>query len=162
MYKCKFCGKILKAANTLVLHQNNCLANPVVRDSIFECKFCGKFCKNKNSLCNHERLCANNPERDLTTFEKYGLFANFDKTGKPAWNRGLTKDTDARVKAYANTLHMAYTNGTLIPVQTGKPLAPETKEKIRLSMLRVCSTKTSSLCGKGKRGKYNGIYCQSS
>ena len=57
----------------------------------FICKFCGKACKNANSLRNHERLCKLNPNRQESSWTK------FNKEHEP-WNKGLTKDTDERVK----------------------------------------------------------------
>lgn len=55
------------------------------------CKFCGKVCKNANSLRNHERLCKENPERQESSWVKF----NHERG---AWNKGLTKETDERVK----------------------------------------------------------------
>ena len=59
-----------------------------------ECKFCAKICKNDNSLRNHERLCPKNEDRVYVSLT----------IGKPAWNRGLTKETDDRVLAYSVTI----------------------------------------------------------
>ena len=59
-----------------------------------KCKFCGKPCKNPNSLRNHERLCPKNPDRHYVSHT----------LGHTAWNKGLTKDTDERVKNSAKTL----------------------------------------------------------
>ena len=55
------------------------------------CKFCGKVCKNTNSLRCHERLCKENPNRQESSWVKFN-----HKRG--AWNKGLTKETDERVK----------------------------------------------------------------
>ena len=59
-----------------------------------KCKFCGKPCKNTNSLRNHERLCPKNTDRHYVSHT----------LGHTAWNKGLTKDTDERVKNSAKTL----------------------------------------------------------
>lgn len=61
------------------------------------CKFCGKVCKNANSLRNHERLCKLNPEHQVSSWVK------FNKEREHAWNKGLTKETDERVRKYAET-----------------------------------------------------------
>ena len=61
------------------------------------CKFCGKLCKNANSLRNHERLCKLNPEHQVSSWVK------FNKEREHAWNKGLTKETDERVKKQAET-----------------------------------------------------------
>lgn len=59
------------------------------------CQFCGKECKNKNSLCNHERMCKQNPNHDVCYIDQY------NKDGHPAWNKGLTKETNQSVLSYA-------------------------------------------------------------
>ena len=64
------------------------------------CKFCGKLCKNANSLRNHERLCKLNPEHQVSSWVK------FNKEHEP-WNKGLTKETDDRVKLYGERVSKA-------------------------------------------------------
>ena len=64
------------------------------------CKFCGKECKNLNSLKNHERLCPKNPDR---VYVSHTL-------GKPAWNKGLTKETDSRVLKNSKSLQKTLVN----------------------------------------------------
>lgn len=66
------------------------------------CQFCGKECKNRNSLCNHERLCKKNPDRQDTSYMSNNLSA-YSKS-HPAWNKGLTKETDERMKKLAESL----------------------------------------------------------
>ena len=60
--------------------------------TVFICKFCLSEKHNHNSLRNHERLCKNNPNKQESSFKKY----NENRDGP--WNKGLTKDTDSRVK----------------------------------------------------------------
>lgn len=60
------------------------------------CQYCGKLCKNDNSLRNHERLCKENPDRQQSSWIK------FNKE-RGAWNKGLTKDTDERLKKAGET-----------------------------------------------------------
>lgn len=59
-----------------------------------KCQHCNKKCKNKNSHTNHQRLCPENPNRVY----KNGM------VGKIPWNKGLVKENDIRVAAYANSL----------------------------------------------------------
>lgn len=59
-----------------------------------KCKFCNKECKNNNSLTNHQRLCKNNPDRQESNW-KYVV---------SPWNKGLTKETDARVLLHSELL----------------------------------------------------------
>jgi hypothetical protein len=58
------------------------------------CRFCSKICKNKLSLSTHESKCPSNPDR---------VYVN-GMTGKKAWNKGLSKETDQRIKRYAENL----------------------------------------------------------
>lgn len=64
------------------------------------CKFCGKACKNANSLRNHERLCKLNPNHQESSWTK------FNKEHEP-WNKGLSKETDERVKTYGEHVSKA-------------------------------------------------------
>lgn len=73
-------------------------------DECYICKFCGKVCKNANSLRNHERLCKLNPERQESSWIKFN-----HEHG--AWNKGLTKETDERVRKLAETYSSNIKNG---------------------------------------------------
>lgn len=53
------------------------------------CQFCNKECKSINSLTQHEMRCSANPNHIEHTLP--------NNTGKPAWNKGLTMETDERV-----------------------------------------------------------------
>ena len=70
-------------------------------------KYCGKECKNTNSLKNHERLCKSNPDRQESSFVKY------NKTKGDVWNKGLTKETDSRVKQQAETYSSRVKSGII-------------------------------------------------
>lgn len=63
---------------------------------MYICKFCKKECKNKNSLTQHEIRCKENPNR--ISIDKIGA-----RKGKIPWNKGLTKETDERVKLSEET-----------------------------------------------------------
>lgn len=64
------------------------------------CKFCSKVCKNANSLCNHERLCKLNPNHQESPWTKFNK-------GHAPWNKGLTKETDERIKLYGERVSIA-------------------------------------------------------
>lgn len=94
------------------------------------CKFCGKVCKNANSLRNHERLCKENPERQESSWVK------FNKEREHAWNKGLTKETDERVRKYGETYSSNIQNGitkqcdhSLIWTETHRKEQSERKKK---------------------------------
>ena len=56
------------------------------------CKYCGKIWKNENSKRTHERFCNLNPNREPRYLSNSG------------WSKGLTKDTDPRVKRMSEAL----------------------------------------------------------
>lgn len=97
--KCEICGQEISKSNYtkhIRRHQNHPETFDVpafrINHSGLQCQFCGKECKNKNSLSNHERLCRNNPNRQESYFAKWN-----SSPEKQCWNKGLTKETDARV-----------------------------------------------------------------
>ena len=62
-----------------------------------KCPFCEKICKQKRSLTQHTNYCKHNPYKKIHT-------NNGRKLGKPAWNKGLTKYDDERVRVNAENL----------------------------------------------------------
>ena len=96
---------------------------------MYICKYCSKVCKNPNSLRNHERLCKENPNRSLP-----GVVKAYMNGWDPAWNRGLTKDTDERVKKNAESIKnwSKIYGGSF----TGKHHTNETKHKLSVSQLK--------------------------
>lgn len=99
-------------------------------DENYICKFCGKICKNANSLRNHERLCKENPNRDIKSLQK--LHENTAKwnANHTAWNKGLTRETDERVKQYTDSRHARYLNGELSELAYKHVMSEATKKKI--------------------------------
>lgn len=85
----------------------------------FVCKFCGKSCKNANSLKNHERLCPANPERNYVSHT----------LGKTAWNKGLTKETDLRVKKNSESVRIAMKNSELVKEHLSNMWTNELRQK---------------------------------
>lgn len=85
------------------------------------CKFCGKSCKNENSHRNHERLCPKNPDRKYVSHT----------IGHKAWNKGLTKDTDERIRKSAETFSKRYKGTELGKLRLGHPCSEEHKAKMR-------------------------------
>lgn len=145
MCECKYCGKVLKRPCALGIHERTCKLNPnrkplenhvcgysLHKNTKFvelSCKFCGKICKGKNSLTNHERCCPHNPNRNYHN----GM------TGKSAWNKGLTKETDTRIKKSADTLKRKYDNGEIKKSQKGKTRTPEEREHLSKKMKQYLS-----------------------
>lgn len=88
------------------------------------CKFCGKLCKNANSLRNHERLCKANPDRQESSWVMFN-----HKRG--AWNKGLTKETDERVRKYGKTFSERYSGTDEGKRILSHPHTEEHKQKMR-------------------------------
>lgn len=127
--------------------------------SEFICRYCGKICKNKNSLAQHEVRCKNNPNRIVIS--PAGLIAMQAKAKEHgSWNKGLTKETDARVANNGKAIKKVHDAGGFDYTKNRHTEA--TKEKIRQQKLALCAQQGTNLCGKGLRGYYKGYYCQSS
>lgn len=127
-----------------------------------ECKFCNKKCINPNSLRNHERLCKLNPNRQTTCMENPEWHAKYRVTqkGKSPWNKGLTKQTDARVAKGCETLRKHLNDGSVII--KGHKHTEEAKQKISKAATLNNIKRAGTKAGRGKRGYYKGYYCQSS
>lgn len=98
---CKYCGREISKSNMskhIRSHENGNFEKYVNKSryqldhSDLFCKFCGKECKSTNSLCQHEIRCKDNPSRLIVCNNK------FSNKGRTAWNKGLTKETDERVR----------------------------------------------------------------
>lgn len=84
----------------------------------FICKYCKKECKNCNSLRNHERLCKYNPNRQESPFVKFNKLKTDGIIN--VWNKGLTKETDERIKKSREKLKLRYKNKEIISPNLGK------------------------------------------
>ena len=75
---------------------------------MFKCQFCGKEVSNKGCLVIHEKSCKKNPNREKCQNRK----GNRGNTkGYAAWNKGVTKETDERIKNRTITWQNNYKNG---------------------------------------------------
>ena len=61
-----------------------------------------------NSLTQHEIKCKENPDHLLLDYKPR---VGFNNVGRIAWNKGLTKETDERVRRGAETLHQRALDG---------------------------------------------------
>ena len=120
---------------------------------MYTCKFCGKQCKNINSYKNHERLCPCNPDRKLPVYD----------TSKCGWNRGLTKNTDSRLKQSAEAISKFYRAHPEKCWTQGNPMYDE-KHKITHSesMKKVGKQFKGRAHPHTKAGWYKDIWCDSS
>lgn len=69
------------------------------------CEYCKKICKNKNSYSQHIIRCKFNENR-INVYRE-----NFNKRGRIAWNKGLTKETDKRILIQSSTYKQNQTLG---------------------------------------------------
>lgn len=95
------------------------------------CSFCNKEYNSIYAQRTHQRFCKLNPDHVVSPFIKH----NNERDG--VWNKGLTKDTDERLKQKGEKLSQRYKNGELKAPQTGKSVSVETKKKISESMKKA-------------------------
>jgi len=183
IYKCKYCGKEFDEKHKYSLggHIRFCKLNPkykqnveqleyvrshikhnkgkqfVHKDEICECQYCHKQYK-FYGLKNHEKYCNYNPYKKLDRDSHTG----------GGWNKGLTKETDDRIKNAAEKLHERYEKGEIKTWCDG--LTKETDDRIAKYSKQISKTaKEHGLSGgyrkgigRGKKGWYKGIFCDSS
>lgn len=95
------------------------------------CSFCNKEYDSIYAQRTHQRFCKLNPNHVVSPLIKH----NNERDG--VWNKGLTKDTDERLKQKGEKLSQRYKNGELKASQTGKSVSKETKKKISESMKKA-------------------------
>ena len=93
------------------------------------CPHCGATLESRSKLTNHKK----SEHPDKTT--QFVIVNGKRKMIGHAWNKGLSVDTDDRVKQYVDTLSTRYANGELSGTFTGRMHSDETKQKIRGSTL---------------------------
>lgn len=161
--ECPYCGRQLNLSN-YQRHVNKHIENPdyvryhdlkrykVDHNDLF-CKFCGKECKNLNSLTQHEIRCKENPNH-ININSSNGIY-KCNQLGLNVWNRGLTKDSDERLRKMSENKKGICTN----PYK-GRASTPE-KEELRKQNISK-SFNSEGKAGRGRKGRYKGIYCSSS
>lgn len=183
MYRCKHCGKEFESKQKLGGHAIRCEMNPNAEKNkksianshkvfnksslkykqyndksiICICSYCGKECYGQNSLRQHEIRCKCNPNKI-----EYSI-PGFNNIGRIPWNKGLTKETDNRVNAGAETYHKRYEDGLIKVWCDG--LTKDTDERIAKYVKKMKENKRSGgyreKSGYGKSGTYKGIFCNS-
>ena len=115
------------------------------------CTHCDKTFSNKGGLGAHHPFCKSNPNR-VQRVKSPNAHA---KKGSIGWSRGLTKETDQRIKARPD----------LIGKRFAASLNGHTKEtKERLSIVAKERKLGGYIrgSGRGKKGWYKGFFCDSS
>ena len=153
----------------------------------FICRYCGKECINTNSLKNHERLCKENPNRqilhghdNLYSYRqkvkngevkyhsigricinnginiKYVKQENLEEYLNSGWNIGVTDSFKEKTRIANNKRK-----------SPGKANDKETEEKRKQKISNTMKNNHKSggyrmNSGRGKKGWYKGIFCDSS
>jgi len=120
------------------------------------CKHCNKDIpqenKPNNYMANHSRWCEDNPKR--TEYIDKLKITQSKRIGRKAWNKGLTKETDIRIKEGSEKLSDRYKSGELISANKGRFKTQEEKDKISKTQLgndyqRVCKKTVEYTCKDG-------------
>ena len=98
--------------------------------TVYKCE-CGKEYNNKQAFCGHCAHCKihrqiHNLPEELSNF--------CCRKGKPSWNKGLTKETDERIKKSVEKTKELYKSGQLQYSFKDKHHTKESREKISKSM----------------------------
>ncbi len=146
MFKCKYCNKEFETKQKLGGHIIHCKMGPHYENSlqnlsnarqhiqriyhknneICECEYCHQL-YSIYGIKQHIKSCKQNPN----IIEEKRSKGNGGATkGYPIWNKGLTKETDERVRNYVNTLKQKYESGEIIPSWSGRKHTEEQKLKI--------------------------------
>ncbi|NCU28868.1 MAG: DUF559 domain-containing protein [Candidatus Moranbacteria bacterium] len=89
-------------------------------------------CQEKSNQC--PKKCPKIREKNSRGYKPRG-----NRISHSAWNKGLTKETDERVKKTAKSLHKKYESGLCVPFLKGKKHTEEEKAKISTSMKKFMS-----------------------
>lgn len=164
---CEKCGSKFETQLGLLKHLKRCNGIKKKKISRINCSFCGKEILNAGSLVAHEKYCQLNPNKEkraVSTIKRKVL-----RTNVSSWNKGLTAETDERVKLYSlkskEAIKKLKEQGAFI--DTGKASTVE-KEEERKKKISETMKKNPLAGGKrhgsgrGKKGWYNGYFCDSS
>lgn len=94
------------------------------------CPFCNNVFRTRRLLSEHKKLCDLYKNKIV---QKYIIDENGKRKLAPgcnAWNKGLKKETDERVKQHGETLSEGYKSGRLVNANTGTHHSDEHKKKI--------------------------------
>lgn len=127
MYKCE-CGKEFKKQKSLNSHARFCNlyekkkkpSKYKISNTCYRCE-CGREFEKSQSLNAHFSQCIihRNGKPPIDTLK-----------GSRGWTKGLSKETDDRIKTYSNTLKTKYNSGEIINGFKGKKHSDETKRRI--------------------------------
>lgn len=147
MYLCN-CGKEFLTSNSFNGHRAHCKSHSKVEkksiykiNELYVCE-CGKEFKKSQSINAHFSHCLIH-RKGKPILDKF--------KGKQNWSKGLTKDTDNRIKNQNNAWKKGLAEGKFKPNRLGKKLSPEVKQ--------LLSLKASSKNNGYVKTKYYEIFC---
>lgn len=120
---------------------------------------CGKTFLSPASLCGHMGRCKQyiGEDRYAEEARKRAHPHKHKPSGLPAWNRGLTKDTDARVAKISLSLKSLNRNG--------RGSTPEIEAERKAKLSEIAKSRNfggyQPGSGHGRKGRYKGIWCDS-
>ena len=131
----------------MALTSEKALKSEFNKPNIQYCRYCNKECHNLNSLKQHESRCKENPNRRC-----------IENLSNRNWAKGLTADTDERVRKFAISIKKYYEThpGTF----TGKKHSKETKARIAEKMTEY-NHSNNRRHSHGKHGYFDGVYFMS-
>jgi hypothetical protein len=115
------------------------------------CIYCFKEFSNKGGLGSHQPFCKLNPTR----VQRYKSPNAHAKKGSTNWAKGLTKDTDARIKSRPELVGKRFASSLTGHTDETKKKLSEVAKKRKLGGYIQGS-------GRGKKGWYKGFFCDSS
>ena len=135
-YTCRYCKKVCKNKNSLTQHERLCKFNPNRAFSPFhniniQKQIGEKHRKKEGWIC---RFCNNVFETRSKLKEHYKHVHNYVGT-QGGWNKGLTADTDSRIKAMKEKFKEKIKLG--LYVVKGHPQTEESKKKISQGMKKA-------------------------
>ena len=129
MKVCKFCGISYDIGHGSFCSRscqgkwsaNNCKKSPEYRSEFgrWKCNVCGFIAESRAKLFKHTKSHRLNPDE------------------KCAWNKGLTKDTDVRLKKSGESYSKKVKDGVIKPSFLGKHFTKEQKQKISNGMKKA-------------------------
>lgn len=119
------------------------------------CEFCTRSFDRPSSLATHAPYCVGNPLR----VQRVRSPNAGRRKGCTAWNKGLTKESDSRIKEHseklAKTMKDAWNDGRRVFTEEQKNQFSKAAKDKKLGGYNPRG-------GRGKKGWYKGIWCDSS
>lgn len=146
----------------------------------FVCKFCGRICKNRHSLNSHQVYCKSNPDHIVSSGHRW---TKEERSKIKMWHKGkiaIHKDNE-KLYILPTYLEQYINDGWIMGLpeeereqrkeklkgkNTGRAKDEEAekirRQKISSRMVGNRNWEKNKKRGNGKKGRYKGIYCDSS